>query len=59
MKEVNGTKLFSVEELSSMMDCNRRTIYQAAKSGKLRVVRIGRLLYASEESLKDFLNGRK
>ncbi len=59
MKEVNGTKLFSVEELCSMMGCNRRVIYNAAKTGKLRVVRIGRLLYASEESLRDFLNGRK
>lgn len=59
MKEVNGIKLFSVEEIAKMMDCNRRVIYEAHKKGTLRGVKIGRFLYASEESLKDFLNGRK
>lgn len=59
MKEANGTKLYDVDELSAMLGVHRLNIYKAIREQKLRAVRLGRRLYATEEALRDYLNGRK
>lgn len=58
MLVVDGLKLYDRKELSSMLNVGVTTIANYQKRGELRQVTIGKKIYASEEALRDFLNGR-
>lgn len=58
MLTIEGIKLYSRQELASMLDVNIMTIQKYQKTGRMKSVKIGKGIYTSEESLKEFLNGR-
>lgn len=57
MKEVQGVKLYTTQEIAEMLGCTTVTVSRLRKSGKLRYTQIGKLCYSSEEAIKDYLNG--
>jgi excisionase family DNA binding protein len=46
---------YTIAELARAVRCSERTIRRAISSGQLNVVRIGRCVRVTRESLKDFL----
>lgn len=59
MKEVNGIKLYSVAEVAELLGVSKPWIYKQRAKGTLSGVKVGvRGFYFSEESLRDFLNGK-
>lgn len=58
MLEIDGLKLYTRKELASMLNAGVASIANYQNRGELRVVKIGRLYYSSEEALREFLNGR-
>lgn len=57
MKEIQGMKLYTSEEVAEMLGCSQQTLSRLRKTGKLRATQIGNRLYSSEEAIKDYLNG--
>lgn len=57
MKEIQGMKLYTTEEVAEMLGCSTATVSKLRKTGKLRTSQVGKRLYSSEEAIKDYLNG--
>lgn len=55
---IDGLKLYDRKDLAAMLNVSKETIANYHKRGKLRFVVVGRKKYSSEESLRDFLNGK-
>lgn len=47
---------YTIAELARAVRCSERTIRRAISSGQLNVVRIGRCVRVTRESVKDFLS---
>ena len=58
MKEIQGIKLYDVQEVSQLMGVGANSIYSYINKGNLKSVKIGRNRYVSEEGLKEFLLGK-
>lgn len=50
-------KLYTLSELSEMLEVTTRTLYTYIKSGRLKAVKVGHTWRVTEENLKAFLNG--
>lgn len=58
MKEINGIKLYDTSEVAELFNVTASTIANIRRKGLLPAVRVGKMLYTSEQSIKDYLNGR-
>lgn len=56
VKNVGGTKMFSIADLSQDLGLTIRTVRQWFIDGKLPGVKLGKEWYISEDKLKAFLN---
>lgn len=57
MREIQGVKLYDMNEVAEMLNISKRTITTMMQKGQLLNTRIGRKIFISEESIKDYLNG--
>lgn len=55
--EVNGLKLYTVDEVAALLHINRLTVLKYIKRGRLQARRIGRPLMITEQDLRLFLTG--
>jgi excisionase family DNA binding protein len=53
-KKIGDLKLYSVEELSEILDIQETTIRKYLRDGKLRGRKLARKWYISEESLAEY-----
>ena len=49
------TKVYTLEELTSILKVTRRSIYNYVKAGQLKAVKIGREWRVTQKALDDFL----
>ena len=56
MKEIEGVKMFDLEELTEKLTLTKRTLYNYIKKGKLKSQKIGKCHFVSENNLRKFLN---
>lgn len=59
MREILGVNLYSVEEVGNLLGIKRPSVYRYIKLERLRGQKINGEWWVSEESLRDFLNGKK
>lgn len=52
-------KLYTLQELESILETSTRTLLTYIKQGKLKAVKIGGKWKVSEANLQDFVNGRQ
>jgi len=52
-------KLYTLQELESILETSTRTLLTYIKQGKLKAVKIGGKWKVSEANLQDFVNGSK
>ena len=52
---VAGLKLYSLDELSKILEVNKVTLRGYIQQGRLKAIKIGRSYRVTEENLKDFL----
>lgn len=57
MLDIQGVKLYDTQDLAALLNVSRTTIGTLRSKGKLKFTRIGKKLYTSEESLREYLNG--
>jgi excisionase family DNA binding protein len=50
-------ELFNVDDLATLLKCNRETVRRYVRSGRLRGVKIGKRIFVSKDNLRDFANG--
>jgi len=58
-KIIGDLKLYSVEELSEMLDVNERSMRKWLREGKIQGQKLGVKWYVSEEMLKKYFNQSK
>jgi len=58
-KIIGDLKLYSVEELSEMLDVNERSMRKWLREGKIQGQKLGVKWYDSEEMLKKYFNQSK
>lgn len=58
MKEINGVKLYTKKELAELLGVCEGTIGTYLRKGNINKTKIAGIVYISEQSLLDFLNGR-
>lgn len=56
-KNVSDIKLYTLEELTDMLNVTVYTLRNYVKSGKLKAAKIGGKWRVSEDNLKKFING--
>ena len=56
---VVNTKLYSVEDLVSMLNLSARTVRVYLREGKIKARKIGLSWFVTEENLKKFIEGVK
>lgn len=59
MREIEGIKLYTVQETAQLLGTTPQTIRAYVKSGKLRGQRVGRPILITEGSIKEFITGNK
>jgi len=57
MIEIQDVKLYDTQDLAALLNVSRTTISNLRNKGKLKYTRIGKRLYTSEQSLREYLNG--
>lgn len=57
MKTIEGVKVYSLPEVSKLLDITYPTVRKYVKEGKLRSRRVGRKYLVTGESIRSFLNG--
>jgi len=55
-KVVGELRLYSVEELSDLLDVNQRSIRQWLRDGRIQGQKLGVKWYVSEDMLKKYFN---
>lgn len=50
--------VYRVREVAAHLDCTEDVVYREIREGRLRAVRIGRILRVPESALADFIAGR-
>ena len=58
VRNVGGTKMFSIADLSQDLELTIRTVRQWFIDGKLPGVKLGKEWYISEDNLRAFLNAK-
>lgn len=58
MKVIDGLKMYSTKEVCELLGISVLTLYKYRANGMIRSVNIGKGKYTSEESLRDYLNGK-
>lgn len=53
---MNNFKTYTLEEVASIIQVTRRTVYTYIKNGSLKAVKIGKYWRVSEANLQDFIN---
>lgn len=53
---MNNLKTYTLEEVASIIQVTRRTVYTYIKNGSLKAVKIGKYWRVSEANLQDFIN---
>lgn len=51
-------QVLKVREVAHHLDCDEDTVYGLIRSGRLRVIRLGRVFRVPESALRDFIAGR-
>ena len=57
MKTIEGVKVYSLIEVSKLLDITYPTVRKYVKEGRLRSQRVGRKYLVTGESIRSFLNG--
>ena len=57
MKTIEGVKVYSLLEVSELLDITYPTVRKYVKEGKLRSRRVGRRYLVTGEAIRGFLNG--
>jgi len=55
MKEIDGVKLYNVEDLSEILDIKERSIRRWLREGRIKGKKIGIKWYVADTFLKEFL----
>lgn len=55
MKEIQGVKFFTVQEIADALDVTTRTVRKYISTGEMKSIRIGRSIYVSELFLREYL----
>ena len=50
--------VLTVEEVATWLRINRKTVYEAAKSGQIPCCKVGRILRFSRQAVLQWLNGQ-
>ncbi|MDQ3422005.1 MAG: helix-turn-helix domain-containing protein [Actinomycetota bacterium] len=50
-------RVFRVRDAAAHLDCDPDTIYKEIREGRLRAIRVGRLLRVPESALAAFIDG--
>ena len=58
MKTIEGVKVYSLIEVSELLNITYPTVRKYVNEGKLRSQRVGRKYLVTDESIRSFLNGR-
>jgi len=56
MKTIEGVKVYSLLEVSKLLDITYPTVRKYVKEGKIRSQRVGRGYLVTDESIRNFLN---
>jgi excisionase family DNA binding protein len=56
MKEIEGIKFFTIQEVAFKLEITAQTIRKYIKQNKLKAQKVGRSFLVSEKSLFEFLN---
>jgi len=59
MKELQGVKFYTVQELAEALEVTSKTVRKYISKGELKSIRIGRSIYVSEIFLREFLGINK
>lgn len=51
-------KVYTLDEIETLLKVTRRTLYRYIKEGKLKANKIGKKWIITEQSLKDFIEGK-
>ena len=57
MKTIEGVKVYSLIEVSELLDITYPTVRKYVKEGKIRSRRVGRNYLVTDQSIRNFLNG--
>ncbi|OGF65726.1 MAG: hypothetical protein A2Y62_06430 [Candidatus Fischerbacteria bacterium RBG_13_37_8] len=57
MKEIEGIKLYTIQEIAEMLKVHPLTIQRKVKKGIIKGVKINKSWYISSDNLKSFLQG--
>lgn len=57
MIEIKGVKLYDTQELCNLFGVTPQVIGKYRKKGLLNATRVGRKMYTSEDSIRNYLNG--
>lgn len=58
MKEINGVKLYTIDDLSELLGVSKQSVLLYIRKGYMRKTKISYQNYVSEQNLLDYLNGR-
>lgn len=58
METIATMKIYTVEEVATILKIAKSTIYELLKEGEIRGVKIGRVYRISEKALCEFLEGK-
>lgn len=59
MLEIGNERAYDVQETAEKLNVTAQTIRNYVRRGRLKAQRVGRSLYISEKTLKEYLNGDK
>lgn len=59
MQTILDKKMYTKAETAELLSVNERFVSKEIKGGNLRAVTIGKQIYISEDSLRDYLDGKK
>ena len=54
--DIQGVRFYTVPETAEQLSCTDQTVRNYIKRGKLKAQRIGKPVYVSEISIREFLN---
>lgn len=57
MKEINGTRLYDINDLSELLETSTKTIAKYLQNGTIKGVKIAHKWYTTEENLQEYIKG--
>ena len=58
MREVEGIRVYTLNETASLLGCHYQTVRRYLKDGKLKGQQIGRPIIVTDLAIKEFLTGK-